>query len=111
MDKCKWLIATWWAMMFALIAFAFQPAPSRADETSCHEWATMTQVLIIRWQADPNFKAVSKDDVKGDLSKRLSSHPDFKKALGYVDIAWDRRNDDPIKVWREVYAKCNSVSL
>lgn len=79
--------------------------------TDCNEWATMTQVLVIRWQGDIQFKGKTAEDVKRQLTKQMEGHPELDKALKYVDLAYKRRNDNPVDVWKQTFASCNAVSI
>lgn len=79
--------------------------------TECNEWATMTQVLVIRWQGDESFKGKTAEDVKRELDRTMGKHPELPIAQKYVDIAYKNRANDPIKVWKQTFAQCNEVRI
>lgn len=97
------LFAVW------LILFAF-PANAKAS-TDCQEWATMTQVLVLRWQGDKTFEGKTNTDVKIQLEKAMKGNPELDKAKGYVDYAYQHRKDNPVHVWKAVYGKCSAISI
>lgn len=95
---------------FALLIFVLWTEVASAA-TDCDEWATMTQVLVIRWQGDPSFKDKSSSDVKKELNRTMGAHPEIKTAEKWTDYAYKHRAENPVDVWKNVKRDCSSVAI
>ena len=94
-----------------LLIWAIDGKADAASATGCDEWATMTQVLVIRWQGDKTFEGKTNIDVKAQLEKQMKGHPELDKAKGYVDYEYVHRKENPVHVWKQVYSKCSAVNV
>lgn len=95
-------------LILAAIAAFFS---SSAFATDCAEWATMTQILVIRWQGDPSFKDKTLTQVRTELQRKMEGHPELDKALYYVDFAYKHKSENPVHIWQQVNRECNSITL
>lgn len=91
----------------ALAAFFVSIATPASAETQCAEWASMTQILVARWQGDSRFQGKTAKDVKDNLSQVMAGHPELPIALTMVDYAYKHRTQDPVKVWKDVFSACS----
>lgn len=82
-----------------------------AAATTCDEWATMVQVLVIRWQNDDQFQGKTGDDVKKELSRQMGGHPEIDTALKYVDYAYANRRENYQDVWKKTYDFCAATPI
>jgi hypothetical protein len=110
--KFAWFICVMMFIVACLLAMAKESnaAPGHGT-TSCDEWATMTQILVLRWQGDPKFAEVDNNDAKAELSKTMNGHPELPYALTWVDYAWQNREGNPVHVWQAAKAKCEGGSI
>jgi hypothetical protein len=95
-------------LILALLALSFN---AQADDTGCDNWATMTQVLVARWQMDENFKDKTPDDVKDYLRASLGGHPEIATAEYYVDFAWVLKNKNVQDVYKITYDECSALKV
>jgi len=79
--------------------------------TTCDEWATMTQVLVIRWQNDDQFKGKTLYDVRKELVRQMGGHPEIETALEYVDYAHKNRGVNPQDIWKQTYDMCSATPI
>jgi hypothetical protein len=86
-------------------------AAPQQGPTSCDEWASMTQILVLRWQGDAKFAELDNNDVKGELAKNMKGHPELDYALTWVDYAWANREGNPVHVWQAAKAKCEGGTI
>lgn len=98
-------------MLFIIACLMAMAKEAKAGTTTCDEWATMTQILVLRWQGDRKFAEVDNDDVKEELAKTMKGHPELDYALTWVDYAWANREGNPVHVWQAARAKCEGGSI
>lgn len=79
--------------------------------TSCDEWATMVQVLVIRWQSDDQFKDKTDVDIKKEMLRSMGGHPEIDTALTYVDFAYKNRGMQYQEVWKKTYDFCAATPI
>lgn len=96
--------------LFVLTALATLSKEANAGVTDCEEWASMTQVLVLRWQGNNLPKAdgtqATSDDVKAELKRTMGHHPELETALEFVDFAWAGRKQNPVHVWQAARDYC-----
>ncbi len=82
-DQEKYLTTAWiiCVMLFIIACLLAMAKEAKAGTTSCDEWASMTQILVLRWQGDQKFAEHDNNDVKKELSKTMAGHPELNYAL------------------------------
>lgn len=102
------------ALPLALLA-PLSFADSLPGRTSCEEWATMTQVLVLRWQGNNLPKKdgtqATAEDVKAALKIQMNGHPELPEALGWVDYAYKNKDGNPVHVWQAAKSLCEGGSI
>jgi len=78
---------------------------------TCDEWASMTQILVIRWQQDPQFEGKTNLDVKKELFKQMGQHPEIEDAFKYVDYAYENRKVHSQEIWQKTYNYCSALGV
>jgi hypothetical protein len=94
-----------------LLALLIALPMSAQAQTPCDEWANMTKILVMRWQNDDAFKNRTLTEVQNELRKSMGNHPEIDKANKWLAYAHKRREDDPVRVWKDVYAQCKAVMI
>ena len=111
-DQDKYMQAAWIAcvMLFITACLLAMAKEAEAGQTDCNEWASMTQILVLRWQGDhlkkPDGTPAGKEDVKAELRKTMGHHPELDTALVFVDFAWAGREQNPVHVWQAARDFC-----
>jgi hypothetical protein len=96
---------------FVLIALLSSLSFNATAATGCDEWATMVQVLVLRWQMDDQFHGKTNVDLRNEMQRMMGDHPDIETALKYVDYAYIHRNDNYQDVWKTTYDQCSATAL
>lgn len=83
--------------------------------TECTEWASMVQILVLRWQGQnlpkPDGTQANNEDVKNQLKLTMKGHPELDYALTWVDYAWKRKDENPVHVWVAAKAQCEGGTI
>jgi len=79
--------------------------------TGCDEWASMVQVLVVRWQKDDQFEGKTNVDIKQELMRTMKNHPEIETAQRYVDYAYEHRKADYQDIWKVTYDLCSATAI
>lgn len=107
------MIAVFMTFILFCMNMLFSKEVRAAGGTDCNEWATMTQILVLRWQGEhlpkPDGTQANNEDVKDQLRKTMNGHPELEQALKWVDCAWEHKDGNPVHVWQNARMKCEGT--
>jgi hypothetical protein len=95
----------------ALFGFLFCLTFNAQAASTCDEWATMVQVLVVRWQMDEQFQGKTNADVRQELLRSMGGHAEIETALGYVDYAYQNRTVNTQDIWMKTYNQCKATAI
>lgn len=80
-----------------------------AAGTACDEWAKMVQILVVRWQHDPQFQGKTNVDIKNEMVRTMGKHPEIENALKWVDYAYKNKANDYQEIGKKAFALCSAT--
>lgn len=98
-------------MRTLLAAAILLASTTAAAGTACDEWASMVQVLVVRWQNDPQFANKTNVDIKKELLRTMGSHPEVDTAAKWVDFAYKNKGSQYQDVWKKAYDLCSAKQI